>query len=412
MTIAPFVVAAALAAGTAQAEIVREVRIHGNVYLTDAEVLAVAGVEVGDAITAESVPAIEKRLRDSGRFETVQVRKRYRSLADPTDVAIVLVVHEKPGVVSATSSTAPVFTPWRRLRSRLMFLPILNYGDGYGFTYGARLAFKDTIGDRSRVSVPMTWGGERRIGLEAERSFDGPISIVRGGVGLYRRVNPFFDLSDRRTEARAEADRIFTSWFRAGVDARVAQVEFGPDYEARHSAAGFHTVFDTRIDPSFPRNAIHTRIGWERLFFGESAGRWDTDARGYVGVGGSLVLALRAQLIRSDSSLPFAEQSLFGGSGTVRGYATGHRAGDNLFAASAELRIPLNSPLTFGRFGLKTFVDAGTAWNTGSRWDDEPLDRGIGGGVYIGGGPFIIDLDIAKPRRGDVRAHFGMGVTF
>jgi outer membrane protein insertion porin family len=124
------------------------------------------------------------------------------------------------------------------------------------------------------------------------------------------------------------------------------------------------------------------------------------------------VLALRAQLIKADGSLPFAEQSLLGGSGTVRGYETGHRAGDNLFATSAELRIPLNSPLTFGRFGLKAFVDAGTAWNTGSRWDDGPLDRGIGGGVYMGGGPFIIDLDIAKPRTGNVRGHFGMGVTF
>jgi outer membrane protein insertion porin family len=125
-----------------------------------------------------------------------------------------------------------------------------------------------------------------------------------------------------------------------------------------------------------------------------------------------LVLALRAQLVKADSSLPSAEQSLLGGSDSVRGYRTGHRAGDSLFATSAELRIPLNSPLTFGRIGLKAFVDAGTAWNTGARYDDEPFDRGIGGGIYMGAGPFIIDLDIAKPRTGNVRAHFGMGVTF
>jgi hemolysin activation/secretion protein len=171
-------------------------------------------------------------------------------------------------------------------------------------------------------------------------------------------------------------------------------------------------VVDTRIDPSFPRNAIHTRIGWERLYFGGDAGRWSTDARGYIGVGGSLVLALRTQLIAADAALPFAEQSLLGGSGTVRGYETGHRAGDNLLATSAELRIPLNSPLTIGRFGLKTFVDAGTVWNKGTRYHDQPFDRGIGGGVYLGAGPLIIDLDIAKPRTGSVRAHFGMGVTF
>ena len=350
----------------------------------------------------------ERKLKATHRFEGVELRKRYLSITDPSQVLVMIVVDEHPAVSASDLTPGPL----KKFRAMQMWMPILKNEDGYGFTYGARLAFKDSLGERSRVSVPMTWGGERRIGLEAERSFDGPISIVRGGVALYRRVNPYFEVPDRRTEARVEADRNFASWFRAGVDARVANVEFGPDYEARHSAAGVHTVFDTRIDPSFPRNAIHTRIGWERLHFGGSAGRWNTDARGYIGVGGSLVLALRAQLVKADSSLPFAEQSLLGGSDSVRGYRTGHRAGDNLFATSAELRIPLNSPLTFGRIGLKAFVDAGTAWNTGARYDDAPFDRGIGGGIYMGAGPFIIDLDIAKPRTGNVRAHFGMGVTF
>ena len=389
-------------------EKITEIRVHGTHTTPDTDVMKLSGLATGAEASETTLKEAERKLKATGRFEGVELRRRYLSIDDPSRILIMIVVDEHPAV-SASDLTPG---PFKKFRAAQMWLPILKHEDGYGFTYGAQLAFKDTLGDRSRLSVPMTWGGERRIGLEAERSFDGPISIVRGGVGLYRRVNPFFELPDRRTEASAEADRIFTSWFRAGVDARVAHVEFGPDYDARHSAAGFHTVFDTRIDPSFPRNAIHTRIGWERLFFGDSVGRWNTDARGYIGVGGSLVVALRAQLIKADSSLPFAEQSLLGGSGTVRGYRTGHRAGDNLFATSAELRIPLNSPLTVGRFGLKTFVDAGTAWNSGARWDDNRLDRGIGGGFYLGAGPFIMDLDIAKPRTGNVRAHFGLGVTF
>ena len=388
-------------------EKITEVRVHGNHTTPDTDILQISGLAAGVEPSEARLKDAEQKLRASRRFEGVELRKRYLSITDPSQVLVMIVVDEHPAV-SATDLTPG---PLKKFRAMQMWLPILKHEDGYGFTYGARLAFKDSIGDRSRVSVPMTWGGERRIGLDAERSFDGPISVVRGGVSLYRRVNPHFELADRRTEARVEADKLFTPWLRAGVGARVANVEFGPDYDARHSAAGFHTVVDTRIDPSFPRNAIHTQIGWERLFFGDSAGRWNTDARGYVGLG-NLVVALRAQLIKADGSLPLAEQSLLGGSGTVRGYRTGHRAGDNIFASSAELRIPLNSPLTFGRFGLKAFVDAGTAWNTGARWDDEPFDRGIGGGVYMGGGPFIIDLDIAKPRTGNVRAHFGMGVTF
>ena len=388
-------------------EKITEVRVHGNHTTPDTDILQISGLAAGVEPSEARLKDAEQKLRASRRFEGVELRKRYLSITDPSQVLVMIVVDEHPAV-SATDLTPG---PLKKFRAMQMWLPILKHEDGYGFTYGARLAFKDSIGDRSRVSVPMTWGGERRIGLDAERSFDGPISVVRGGVSLYRRVNPHFELPDRRTEARVEADKLFTPWLRAGVGARVANVEFGPDYDARHSAAGFHTVVDTRIDPSFPRNAIHTQIGWERLFFGDSAGRWNTDARGYIGLG-NLVVVLKAQLIKADGSLPLAEQSLLGGSGTVRGYRTGHRAGDNILASSAELRIPLNSPLTFGRFGLKTFVDAGTAWNTGARWDDEPFDRGIGGGVYMGGGPFIIDLDIAKPRTGNVRAHFGMGVTF
>ena len=390
-------------------ETITEIRVHGNHTTPDADVLTLSGLSPGAEASEARLKEAEQKLRATHRFEGVELRKRYLSITDPSQVLIMIIVDEHPAVSSSDLTPGRI----KKLRAMQMWMPILKHEDGYGFTYGARLAFKDSLGDRSRLSVPMTWGGERRIGLEAERSFDGPISVVRGGVSLYRRVNPFFALPDRRTEARVEADRIFTPWLRAGVDARVANVQFGPDYEHRHSTAGFHTVVDTRIDPSFPRNAIHTRIGWEKLHFGGSAGRWSTDARGYIGLpASSLVLALRAQLIKADSMLPSAEQSLLGGSDSVRGYETGHRAGDNLFATSAELRIPMNSPLTVGRFGFKAFVDAGTSWNTGERYDDRQFDRGVGGGIYLGAGPFILDLDIAKPRVGNVRAHFGLGVTF
>ena len=389
-------------------ERITEVRVHGNHTTPDNIILELSGLAPGAEPTEARLKEAEQKLRAARRFEGVELRKRYLSISDPSQVVVMIVVDEHPAV-SATDLTPG---PMKKFRAMQMWFPILKHEDGYGFTYGARLAFKDSIGDRSRVSVPMTWGGERRIGLEVERSFDGPISVVRGGVGLYRRVNPHFDLPDRRAEARVEADKILTSWLRVGAEARVANVEFGPEYDNRHSAAGFRVVFDTRIDPSFPRNAIHTEAGWERLFFGDSVGRWKTDVRGYIGVWRSLVLALRVQSITSDGSVPFAEQSLLGGGDSVRGYRTGHRAGDNLFAASTELRIPLNSPLTFGRFGVKAFVDAGTAWNDGAPFKDQPFDRGIGGGVYLGGGPFIINVDVAKPRSGSVRGHFGMGVTF
>ena len=44
-------------------------------------------------------------------------------------------------------------------------------------------------------------------------------------------------------------DRALVGWLRVGANARVANVEFGDDYDARHTAAGVHVAFDTRIDP-------------------------------------------------------------------------------------------------------------------------------------------------------------------
>jgi outer membrane protein assembly factor BamA len=292
---------------------------------------------------------------------------------------------------------------------------VLNYADGYGLTYGVRVAFADARGERSLLSVPLTWGGERRAGVVFERAFDrGPISLMRIGGSVNRRVNPFFDLADRRRDLRIEADRVLASWLRVGGDAAVAHVDFGETYGARHSAIGAHATFDTRLDPSFPRNAIYTRIGWQRLSFSsaEDAGRFTADARGYVGVIGPVVLAVRGQVSRVDAPVPAAELVLLGGSESLRGYRTGYRAGDSMAAVSVEARVPITSPLNISRFGVKAFVDAGTTWMSTERLADQALQRGIGGGVFLGAAVFMLDLDVAWPEDGKPRAHVSMGVKF
>jgi len=81
-------------------------------------------------------------------------------------------------------------------------------------------------------------------------------------------------------------------------------------------------------------------------------------------------------------------------------------------AVSAEARLPLTSPLNFGRFGLKAFVDAGTTWDGGERLTDQRFDRGIGGGVYFGATAITGGIDVAWPEQGKPRVHVGFGVTF
>ena len=129
-------------------------------------------------------------------------------------------------------------------------------------------------------------------------------------------------------------------------------------------------------------------------------------------LGGSLVLALRGAIVRAGAPLPASEQVLLGGSGTLRGYRAGHRAGDGLALVSAEARVPLTSPLSVGRFGVKAFVDAGTTWDAGTRLRDRRFERGIGGGVYFGATVVTANVDVAWPEAGKPRVHGALGVQF
>jgi outer membrane protein assembly factor BamA len=402
---------AVLLPGTAhaQAEAIAEVRVHGNHTTPDEDVLALSGLAPGGPADEASLLAAERALRGSGRFEGVEVRRRYRSIADPSEILVILVVDERPGVAEDNLIPGPL----DRVRAATMWLPILSYADGYGMTYGAQAAFAGALGPDSRLSVPLTWGGERRAALELERSFAGAALVVRGALSESRRVNPHFDMSERRSEAHVEVSHAVLPWLRAGAEAGVAQVRFGDAYDARHTAAGPTLTLDTRIDPSFPRNAAYARVGWERVSFGTGqAGRWRADLRGYVGLVGSTVLALRAQLERADAPLPPAEQSLLGGSDTLRGYHAGHQANDSLAALSAEIRQPLSSPLSVGRFGVKAFIDTGATWASGERLRKQQFDHGIGGGVFFGVAAFTLDVDVAWPESGSPRTHVGMGVSF
>jgi len=405
-----WLIIALLAPATAHAqETISEIRVHGNHTTPDADVIALSGLKPGDAATDARLTEAEQALRTSDRFDKVEVRKRFRSIDNPADILIMIVVDERAGV--SPDDLTPGFGA--RLKSSMVWWPIFRYADGYGLTYGIRPAFADPIGMDSMLSFPFSWGGERRAGAELERSFNN--QRTRAGVAFWvnRIENPFFDVPDLRQQLRLEADHAIVPWLRVGARASIAHVEFGDSYEARHIAGGPFVLFDTRIDPLFPRNAIHTRIGWERVSFETgSAGRWTTDARGFIGVGPRLVIALRGQLERSDGPVPAAEQSLLGGWDSLRGYRTGHRAGDSMAAVSAEARMPVNSPLHAARLGVKGFIDAGTVWNAGSSLADQPFERGVGGGVFLGAAVVKFDLDIGWPEDGKPRVHFAMGVSF
>ena len=177
---------------------------------------------------------------------------------------------------------------------------------------------------------------------------------------------------------------------------------------------GGDATIDTRVDPAFPRNAVHATFGIERVQFdGGDANQRRADVRGYLGLFGQTVLAVRGLSVTTNRALPPYEHLLLGGASNLRGYDAGYKAGDNLVAASAELRVPLTSPVRVGRFGIKLFVDTGTVYGIGEKLKDQtPHDRGIGAGAYFHMTVLNLALDVARSRDGDMRYHFGLGVTF
>ncbi len=297
------------------------VHIRGNHTTPDADVMRLAGVGVGDPVSDRTLDEVRQRLERSGRFRTVEALRRYDSLADLSSILLVIVVEERAGITLSNPEPGPL----QRLRANTMWLPVLRYEDGYGFTYGARVSFVDLLGAHTRVSAPLTWGGERTATVEVERTFSrGPVSRVLGTAGVWRREHPSLGIGDRRSGGTLLAERAVMSWLRLGATAGVADVHFGPTTD-RLATGGVVVTLDTRRDPEFPRNAVFASVGWERLSFRQApdTSRMTADVRGYVGLIRSMVLSLRVQDVRAADPLPVYEQSLLGGGSSLRGFPLG-----------------------------------------------------------------------------------------
>jgi len=360
-----------------------------------------------------ALEAAASRLRKSGLFERVEIRKRSRSLEPGGDIALVIVVQEFPLPDAAISGPAAL-KPIKRLWNSGMFLPILRFDDGYGFTYGARISAVDWPSRGNRFSVPLSWGGTKRAALEYERTRPtGPFDRIFATVSASRRENPFYEIDEEREEVAVEVSKRLGRFVRASGHAGYAAVTFGTT-EENTVTYGAAFTFDTRRDPVFPRNAVVASAAWERLDPEVSAAvnRFDAEARGYVGLFGQSVLALSAQYTGADGTQPDYAKPLLGGLETLRGWRAGSFAGDNRLSGSIELRIPLTSVMGFAKAGIRLFADAGTVWNHGQNVSASAFETGVGVGGFVVASLFQSSLDVAVREGGDVRVHFAMGISF
>lgn len=411
--------------------VVAGIQIQGNTATPDEEVRRLADVRIGMPVDDTTIDAVAARLRAARRFERVEVLKRFASIADPSQIMLVIIVDEGPvRIVMTGDPDRPTRIVRKRLPNMLVY-PILGREDGYGVTYGARLTLPDPkwMGTRSRITFPLTWGGTRRAAIDLEKRVDvGLIDRVTAGASISRRTNLSFEENDDRARVFVRGEREFTRALRLGATGGWQRASF-EGVADQFTQVGGDVILDTRVDPVLARNAVYARAEWEHLSFGNgplappaepgryagfqgSANRTGLDGRGYLGLIGQAVLAGRVLREDSDRPLPPYLQPELGGLSNLRGFRAGSAVGDTLVAMSAEVVLPLTSPLKVGKFGVTAFLDRGTVYNKGERFSDQSLQDGWGGSVWFAAAFLRLNIAVAHGRGASTRVHVGGNVTF
>jgi len=425
--IAAWFAALAIAAGWTQApagsdvqarETITAIEVHGNTLTSDDEVRRLSGLEVGGAFGPATVGDAAARLKASKKFERVEVLKRYASIADPSQIILVVIVDEGPVKIETTGDADHPVRIARGSSLKLQFLPILSYEDGYGLAYGVQMTRRNIAGDDSRLSFPLTWGGDKRAAVEFDKIF-GSVAVGRvlGGLSFSRRENPFFHQDDDRSRVWVRGERDVLPHFRAGATVSLQHDSFF-ETSTTFPQIGADIQLDTRLDPILPRNAVFARAAWDHFAFSPtgadaySANRLELDGRGYIGLFGQNILALRAYKTDSDAALPPFLKPILGGYGNLRGFEPGTAIGDTLVSTSAEVIVPLTSPLSIGRLGVSAFVDAAAVYTKDATLAGQTWRQGIGGGVWFSAAFFRLNVDVAHGRGADTHAHVGATISF
>jgi len=413
------------------APIVAGIQIQGNTATSDEEVRRIAEVRVGMPFDEATVEQVAARLRAAKRFEHVEVLERFASIADPSQIMLVIVVDEGPVKIVMTGDPDRPTKVVRRRFPNLLILPVLRREDEYGITYGARLTAPEPrlFGKRSRVMFPLTWGGTKRAAVDVEKRLDrGVFDRITFGGSVSRQTNPAFDENDDRARLflRGEREVVHGLRFGGGGGWQRASFEGAADY---FGEIGADVIVDTRVDPILARNAAYARASIDHLAFADrtasqpavagryggyegSVNRTELDGRGYLGLMKQLVLAGRVLRVDSDRPLPPYLQPEIGGLSTLRGFPAGYAAGDTLVAMSTELVVPLTSPLKLARFGVTAFVDRGAVYAKGERLSDQTLLEGYGAGVWFAAALFRVNVAVAHGRGATTRVHVGGNITF
>ena len=413
------------------AETVVAIQVQGNTATPDEEVRRLADVRIGMPFDASTVAAVAAKLKAARRFDDVEVRKRFASIDDASQITLVIIVDEGPVKIVMTGDPDRPTRVVRKAMPNILILPIFGIEDGYGATYGVRLTLPDPhwMGKRSRVTFPLSWGGTKQAGISLEKRIDGGvIDRVTAGASISRRANLAFNQDDDRARLFVRGEHEFARVLRLGATTGWQRDSF-EGVADQFTQVGGDVVLDTRSDPILARNAVYGRASWEHLNFGDGplstpsnpggyagyqggVSRTSLEGRGYLGLIRQAVLEGRVLRQDSDRPLPRYLQPQLGGLSTLRGFRTDSFAGDTLVAMAAEVVVPLTPPIQLLKFGVSGFVDRGVVYSKGERFSDQTLQEGYGGGVWFAAAFFRLNIAVAHGRGGSTRPHIGGNITF
>ena len=333
---------------------------------------------------------IEQRLKASGHFETVEIRKRYRSLESTSDVALVLLVHERPGFTSETIDERPADVGLdarqeptdvpadRRLRRRL-WLHVWRTGQ------------HDRSARRGRAALGAADLGRHapRGGRSSSaRSRSGPLTRVAIDLRHLAAREPA--LRDRRSARRVDGARR-TQLRRPRPRRRRDVAKHGdvrPDSTIGCGRSARTSRSTRAAIPRFPRNAVLLGAGWTGLHVRQPRpsriNRYTTDARGYLGVIRQAVLAGRVQYSTADRTLPPTTSGCCSAArrtcaASAPGRSTAIACSSRQPSCACRSRRCSAAPSS----ALTAFMDAGKTFDVGQSLKDAAWHHGVGGGVFL-----------------------------
>ncbi|MGF1476931.1 MAG: outer membrane protein assembly factor BamA [Geminicoccaceae bacterium] len=345
---------------------VERINISGNVRTLDEVIRREFQLAEGDAFNANLLAESERRIRNLGFFENVDVRRRRGSTADRI-IIDVTVTEQSTGE--------------------------LSFGAGFSTTDGplgdVRLRERNLIGTGQELRANFTISGRRQ---EIDLGFTEPYFLDRdlaAGIDLFRRTTDFQDegsFDETNTGGTLRASYPLTRGARHAVrytfsfdeiedvddDASVfIQAEEG---EIATSAVGQTFTLDRRDVRFFPSDGYLLRLDQELAGLGGDSQylRHEGTASYFYPFTSDVVLNLGARaghIFGIDDDIRLSDRFFIGGS-NLRGFsfaglgprdtATDDALGGNTFViGTAELRFPLGLPDELRLFG-RGFAEGGT----------------------------------------------------